>query len=173
MIGGAIAVLARRIPGVEVTLVDVDAGKARLAAGLGVGVAAASGPVRELRPDVVIEASGHPDGLAEAVRLAPDDGEVIVAGWYGDQTVPLALGADFHSRRLTIRASQVGAVAGIRRARRTTRERLALALTLLEDPAFDLLLGTTSPWQRLPEVVAALADGTADPLCHTIDWSGA
>jgi 2-desacetyl-2-hydroxyethyl bacteriochlorophyllide A dehydrogenase len=171
MIGCAIALLARRIPGVEVTLVDVDAAKAALAAALGVGFAAASDPRPD--PDVVIEASGHGSGLQVALRLAPTDGEVVVAGWYGADAVPLALGADFHSRRLTIRASQVGAVAASRRARRTTRDRLAFALRLLEDPAFDLLLGGTSPFTRQPDVVAELAAGTADPLCHTIDWSAA
>ena len=96
-----------------------------------------------------------------------------MASWYGRRAVPLDLGADFHSRRLTIRSSQVGAVASSRRARRTTRDRLALALRLLQDPAFDALLGASSSWRQLPEVVAALADGTAGGLCHTIDWSAA
>lgn len=180
MIGCAIAVLARRIPGVEVTLIDVDAGKAQLAAALGVGFAQASDvpdaaerPDAREAPDVVIEASGHGSGLQLALRLVPTDGEVVVASWYGTDATSLALGADFHSRRLTIRASQVGAVAVSRRARRSTRERLALALRLLEDPAFDLLLGGISPFTRLPAVVAELAAGTADPLCHTIDWTGA
>ncbi|HWT33524.1 MAG TPA: zinc-binding alcohol dehydrogenase [Microbacterium sp.] len=176
MIGCAIAVLARRIPGAAVTLIDVDAGKARLAAALGVGFARASDApdAHALEAsDVVIEASGRGSGLQLALRLAPTDGEVVVASWYGADATSLALGADFHSRRLTIRASQVGAVAASRRARRSTRDRLALAMRLLEDPTFDLLLGGTSPFTRLPDVVAELAAGTADPLCHTIDWSGA
>jgi hypothetical protein len=174
MVGGAIAAVARGIPGVEVTLIDVDAGKATLAAALGVGFATSS-EASEAAPqaDVVIEASGRTAGLQLALRLAPTDGEVVAAGWYGGDQEPLELGADFHSRRLGIRASQVGAVAPSRRMQRSTADRLALALRLLEDPAFDLLLGGTSTWRRLPEVVAALADGTADPLCHTIDWSDA
>ncbi|KHK95694.1 dehydrogenase [Microbacterium mangrovi] len=174
MIGGAIAAVARGIPGAEVTLIDVDEGRAAVAASLGVGFAVAD----EARPaaagaDVVIEASGRVAGLQLALTLAPTDGEVIVASWFGDQAEPLDLGADFHSRRLAIRASQVGAVAASRRAHRSTGERLALALRLLEDPGFDALLGGTSTWRRLPDVVAALADGTADVLCHTIDWSDA
>jgi threonine dehydrogenase-like Zn-dependent dehydrogenase len=175
MIGCAIAALARRIPGVHATLMDVDPGKAAIAAALGADFAPASDPPLDpaLDPDVVIEASGQASGLQLALGLAPTDGEVVVASWYGSRAVPLALGTDFHSRRLTIRSSQVGSVAPARRARRTTAERLALALRLLEDPAFDALLGGTSTWMRLPDVVAELADGTADPLCHTIDWSAA
>lgn len=169
VIGCAIARLARGIPNVDVTLVDVDPAKREVAAALGVRFALDEAP--DADADVVIEASGSGAGLQHALRAAPADGEVIVASWYGAVAVPLELGADFHSRRLAIRASQVGAVASRRRARRTTRDRLALAVRLLEDPAFDLLLGTSSSWRELPEVAAALADGTAGALCHTIDWS--
>lgn len=168
LIGGAVATLARAIPGAEVTLVDVDPAASALADGLGVRFAEASAAPGEA--DVVIECSGHPDGLRLGLRIAPTDGEVVVASWFGAKPVPLELGADFHSRRLSIRASQVGAVSTSRRAERTTRDRLALALRLLEDPGFDLLLGGTSPRADLPRIMAALADGTADPLCHTIDW---
>ena len=97
----------------------------------------------------------------------------VVASWYGSRAVPIELGADFQSRRLTIRSSQVGAVSPRRRARRTTRDRLGVALRLLADPAFDLLLGGGSSWRQLPEITASLAAGTAGELCHTIDWSSA
>jgi hypothetical protein len=81
------------------------------------------------------------------------------------------LGGDFHSRRLTLRASQVGEVAQARRARRTTRERLDLALRLLEDDALDNLLGNNSSWNDLPTVMSALAEGSSGGLCQTIEWS--
>ncbi|WP_228479296.1 zinc-dependent alcohol dehydrogenase [Microbacterium atlanticum] len=171
MIGGAIARLARGIPGADVTLVDVDESKRAVADALGVGFTAAE-PAGD-GADVVIEASGSAEGLQVALRAAPTDGEVVVASWFGDRPVPLELGADFHSRRLAIRASQVGAVASSRRSRRTTQDRLALAVRLLQDPAFDALLGASSSWRQLPDVTSALADGTAGPLCHTIDWSAA
>lgn len=171
MIGGAIARVARGIPGADVTVVDVDESKRSVADALGVRFAPAEGPIGEA--DVVIESSGSAEGLQLALRAAPADGEVVVASWFGDRPVPLELGADFHSRRLAIRSSQVGAVASSRRSRRTTRDRLALALRLLQDPAFDALLGASSSWRQFPEVVAALADGTAGGLCHTFDWSAA
>lgn len=169
VIGCAIARVARGIPGLDITLVDVDPSKSEVASGLGVAFARDDAPVPDA--DVVIEASGSGAGLQYALRAAPTDGEVIVASWYGVRAIPLELGADFHSRRLTIRASQVGAVAVRRRSHRSTSDRLALAMRLLDDPAFDLLLGGTSSWRDLPGITAALADGTAPGLCHTIDWS--
>ena len=82
----------------------------------------------------------------------------------------VGLGAAFHSRRLAIRASQVGAVAAARRSRRTRADRLALALELLRDPAFDVLLTGSSPFPKLPEVMARLATGELPALCHTITY---
>ncbi|MEV4689383.1 zinc-dependent alcohol dehydrogenase [Microbacterium sp. LWH3-1.2] len=169
MIGCAIARVARGIPGSDVTLVDVDPARAITAEALDVGFALASDDVPQA--DVVIEASGAGAGLNLALAIAPTDGEVVVASWYGNRPVWLELGADFHSRRIALRPSQVGAVAARRRGSRTTRNRLALALRLLEDPAYDALLSGTSSWRQLSEVTAALADGTADELCHTIDWT--
>jgi len=168
MIGCAIARLARGIPGVEVTVVDVDPAKSVVAGRLGVGFASPADAARDR--DIVIEASGTAEGLQTALTLAATDGEVVVASWFGDRPVSLELGADFHSRRVTIRSSQVGAVAPSRRLRRTTRERLGLALDLLADPAFDALLTGSSPWTDLPAVMASIADGSSDAICHTIEW---
>jgi hypothetical protein len=169
LIGAAIAVLASRIPGVDVTLIDIDRSKQDAAAALGAIFTHPDDAAGDF--DIVIEASGSQDGLAVALRCAATDGEVVVASWYGSTPLQLELGADFHSRRLTIRASQVGEVALARRGRRTRGQRLALALRLLEDPAFDILLGDDCPYTELPSVMAGLANGVAGPFCQTIDWS--
>ena len=47
------------------------------------------------------------DKFGEGRALA-FEGEVIELSWYGDAPVPVHLGGAFHSRRLAIRASQVG-----------------------------------------------------------------
>jgi hypothetical protein len=49
--------------------------------------------------------------------------------------VALPLGEAFHSRRLRLISSQVGAVAPSMRGRRSYGERMAQALALLADPA--------------------------------------
>ena len=101
--------------------------------------------------------------------LAPE-GTVIELSWYGDAQVNLSLGVAFHSGRLGIRASQVGMVAPARRARRTTADRVALALELLRDPAFDALISGASPFDELPDVMARLNAGTLPALCHTLTY---
>jgi threonine dehydrogenase-like Zn-dependent dehydrogenase len=171
MIGCCLARLARGIPGVDVTLVDIDPSRRDIAERLGAAFAEPGAAPRER--DLVINTSGSDAGLQLALETVVTDGEVIEASWYADRPVTLQLGADFHSRRLTIRSSQVGAVSGRRRGRRTTRDRLALALGLLHDPAFDALLTAESSWRELPEVMASLTDGARGGLCHTIDWGDA
>ncbi|MGC5170158.1 zinc-dependent alcohol dehydrogenase [Microbacterium sp. DT81.1] len=171
MIGCAVARLARGILGVDVTLVDVDAAKAEVCGRLGVAYAHPDDAPRGR--DLVVHCSGSGGGLQLALQSAATEGEIIEASWYGDSPVSLRLGGDFHSRRLTIRSSQVGMVAPRRRGNRTTADRLALALRLLQDPAFDELLTGDSPWRDLPDVLAGIAGGTAPGLCHTIDWKDA
>jgi threonine dehydrogenase-like Zn-dependent dehydrogenase len=168
MVGCCVARLLTRFPAAEVTLVDVDAGRAGVAAALGVDFAlpadAADGR------DIVVHASATSDGLQRSLDLLAPEGTVVELSWYGESEVRLSLGGAFHSGRLGIRASQVGALALARRGRRTTADRIALALELLRDPAFDVLITGESPFADLPEVMARLAAGSLPALCHTITY---
>lgn len=117
-----------------------------------------------------MHASATSTGLQLSLDLLAAEGTVVDLSWYGDRKVQLSLGGAFHSGRLGIRASQVGVVAAARRGRRTTAERLALALDLLRDPAFDALLTGASRFDELPEVMARLAAGQLPALCHTLTY---
>jgi threonine dehydrogenase-like Zn-dependent dehydrogenase len=170
MVGCCVARLLSRFPAVRVTLVDVDARRADIAAALGVDFALPA-EVEGAR-DLVVHASATSEGLQRSLDLLAPEGTVIDLSWYGDSEVRLALGGAFHSRRLGIRASQVGAVSQAQRGRRTTADRLALALELLRDPGFDTLLSGQSPFDELPNVMSRLASGSLPALCHTITYDG-
>jgi threonine dehydrogenase-like Zn-dependent dehydrogenase len=166
MVGCCVARLLASVPGVSVTLVDVDESRASVAAALGAGFAVPADAPGGL--DLVVHTSGTSAGLQGSLDLLAPDGEVVELSWYGDAPVSVSLGGSFHSRRLAIRASQVGEVAAARRGRRTHAERLALALHLLRDPAFDVLLTGESRFEDLPEVMADLASGATRALCRSI-----
>jgi hypothetical protein len=168
MVGCSIARLLRGFPGVRVTLVDVDPARAAVAAALGVDFAAPGGATGAC--DLVVHASATSPGLQLSLDLLGAEGTVIDLSWYGDTQVTLSLGGTFHSGRLGIRASQVGAVSAARRGRRSHRDRMALALELLRDSAFDALLTGCSRFEELPEVMPRLADGRLPALCHTITY---
>ncbi|WP_430513570.1 zinc-dependent alcohol dehydrogenase [Pannonibacter phragmitetus] len=100
--------LAAGIPGTRVTLVDVDPTRAKIAASFGAGFAApAEAPGDQ---DLVIHASASPEGLATALTCAGDEATVLELSWYGAKPVSVPLGADFHSRRLVLKSTQVGRI---------------------------------------------------------------
>jgi threonine dehydrogenase-like Zn-dependent dehydrogenase len=170
MVGCAVAGVLARFPGVHVELVDTDPARAATAAALGVDFA----PPVEATPgrDLVVHASATSAGLARSLELLAAEGTVLELSWYGDREVSLALGGAFHSHRLAIRSSQVGTVAPARRASRTYADRLALALDLLHDNAFDALLSGQSRFDELPDVLDRLASGALPALCHVITYPG-
>jgi NADPH:quinone reductase-like Zn-dependent oxidoreductase len=168
MLGCCVARLLARFPGMQVTLVDVDADRTDVAAELGVEFALPADAAAGC--DLVVHASATSAGLQQSLDLLAPEGTVIDLSWYGDIEVRLSLGGAFHSGRLGIRASQVGTVSPARRGRRTTADRLALALDLLRDPAFDALLTGESRFCELPDVMARLAAGSLPALCHTITY---
>jgi threonine dehydrogenase-like Zn-dependent dehydrogenase len=168
MVGCCVARLLVAIPGAEVTLVDVDPTRAEVADSLGVAFAHPS--EAKGGRDLVVHASATEAGLRRSLELLAPDGEVVDLSWYGDTPVRLDLGGAFHSGRLRLRASQVGEVALSRRHRRTRGERLALALDLLRDPAYDALFTGASAFAELPELMADLSTGRRAALCHTITY---
>jgi hypothetical protein len=167
-VGCCVARLLARVPGVSVTLVDVDPARADVAAALGVDFdlpdRAAGGR------DLVFHTSATSSGLQRSLELLAPEGTVLELSWYGDATTVLSLGGTFHSGRLAVRASQVGMVAPSRRGRRTTADRLALALELLRDAAFDSLLTGESPFETLPDVMTRLVSGDLPGLCHALTY---
>jgi 2-desacetyl-2-hydroxyethyl bacteriochlorophyllide A dehydrogenase len=167
VVGCFIASLAAKLPGTRVELIDIDPRRATVAAALGcrfVTPDAASGDC-----DIVFHSSASEAGLATALRLSGFEAKLIELSWYGNKPVAVPLGEAFHQRRLQLISSQVGAVAHARRARRTHRERLALALALLADPVYDQLITGHCTLDTLPQRMAQLAaapDGALAEIVH-------
>lgn len=168
VVGLLTAWLAGRVPGTDVTVVDPEPAREEPARAL--GVAWRARPPRGADADLVVHASGHPDGLRDALGLAGPEATVLEMSWFGDRDVPLPLGAAFHARRLTLRSSQVGSLPPSRRPRWDHGRRLDLALRLLADPALDVLLSGESDFEELPSVMARLAGGAPGALCHRVRY---
>lgn len=166
VVGGLVALLAARLPGARVTLIDRDPARGALAQALGCEFASPDAAADE--QDLVIHTSGAPEGLALALGLAGFEATVLDMSWYGDKPVSLPLGEAFHARRLTIRSSQVGAVAPAQRPRWSYRRRLTLALDLLADPVYDRFLDGETDFADLPRTMARLADDPAGALCRLV-----
>jgi 2-desacetyl-2-hydroxyethyl bacteriochlorophyllide A dehydrogenase len=171
MVGCCVAALLARFPGVEVELVDTD--PARKATAEALGVTFVTPEAASADRDLVVHASASEAGLQRSLELLRPEGTVLELSWYGDRPVTVSLGGAFHSSRLTIRSSQVGTVSPARSASRGYADRLALALRLLRDPAFDALITGSSPFEDLPTILPRLTDGTLPALCHLITYADA
>jgi threonine dehydrogenase-like Zn-dependent dehydrogenase len=176
MVGCSVAALLAGIPAARVQLVDTDPTRAAVAEALGVGFAAPGDAVGDC--DLVVHASATDAGLARSLELLAPEGEVIELSWYGDRRVSVPLGEAFHSRRLTVRSSQVGTVSP-RRARRSHSDRMTVALRLLADPRFDALVTGECRFEELPATLARLAgDRSVEPvgepstLCVRVIYEG-
>ncbi len=163
IVGLLVANLAGRLPGADVTLVDVDASRATLATHLGCKFATPADAPRDC--DVVFHTSATAPGLNTAIALAGEEATIVEMSWYGAQKVAVDLGGPFHSRRLKLVSSQVGKVSPSRRIRWNYARRLGTALKLLEDPRLDVLVADeiafTDAATRVPEILAPGASGIA------------
>lgn len=166
VVGCLVAYLCGRIPGTEVTLADIAPERAAIAAALGVGFATPDALASDA--DLVLHASGSPTGLRTALAVAGMEARIVELSWYGTAVVPLPLGEAFHSRRLTLRSSQVGQLAPAMRPRWTHARRLAKALDLLGDPALDRLISAEIDFDDLPAAMSRLAQNPGGALCARI-----
>ena len=168
VVGLLVAWLAARMPGCAVELVDVQPERAAVAARLGLAFALPA--AARHAADLVVHASGQPQGLVTALGLAGFEAQVLELSWYGRRAVTLPLGEAFHAQRLSLRSSQVGHIAAAQRSRWSHGRRMALALDLLRDPVLDALVTDHAPFDTLPTVLQRLSDGAAQTLCQRIDY---
>lgn len=178
-VGCLVAWVVRTTVGCELELADANPQRIEIAQKLGVAFRAVDGnadlhlaSARSGDRDrtVVIHTSGSEAGLLTALNLTGSDGMVVEMSWYGDRKVRLPLGEAFHSRRLTLKSSQVGAIPPSRRGEWDTRRRMAYALDLLKDPALDALITGESTFDELPLVMPRLLAAPGNTLCHRIRY---
>jgi Zn-dependent alcohol dehydrogenase len=171
VVGLLAAHLLARIPGLDVTVCDIDARRSAVAESLGARFCAPEDAPGD--NDLVIHASADPAGLRRALELCAFEARIIEASWFGTREASLPLGEAFHSKRLRIVSTQVGAVAPALRGRRTHAQRMVLALDLLANPALDALVGPATRFDDLPEAMPRLLNpppGEAPPLCPLVTY---
>jgi 2-desacetyl-2-hydroxyethyl bacteriochlorophyllide A dehydrogenase len=119
VIGLLVTQLVRRAGAELVVGVDRFDFRRRLAKRLGADAAIDPGEgvaerVREMTgnrgADIVIEVSGAPPALNEAIRTVGFAGRVIAVSWYGGTFESLNLAGEFHHNRPRIISSQVGSM---------------------------------------------------------------
>jgi threonine dehydrogenase-like Zn-dependent dehydrogenase len=168
VVGLLVGYLAARLPGADVTMVDIDLSREAIAKKLGCRFRKpldASGDA-----DVTFHTSATAPGIACALSCAGVEATVVEMSWYGDAPVTAPLGLDFHSRRLRLISSQVGQVSPARRPRWSRRRRLEKALALLADDRLDVLITAEVAFAALPAELPRLFAPDASGLATVIRY---
>ncbi|ADZ72349.1 Oxidoreductase, zinc-binding dehydrogenase family [Polymorphum gilvum SL003B-26A1] len=168
VLGLLTAWLAAQIPATRVVVVDINPARACVCAKLGLAFSRPEDAPQD--QDLVVHASASAEGLATALRLAGDEATVLEMSWYGTRPVPVPLGAEFHSRRLVLRSTQVGSIPAARRARWTHRRRLEVALSLLADARFDTLLTPIVGFADLPALLPKILADCPEALAPVVAY---
>jgi len=117
--------------------------------------------------DVVIEVSGAPPALNEAIRAVGLGGRVIALSWYGGTFESLNLAGEFHHNRPRIISSQVGSLNPDLGPLWDTGRRQELVTQLLTQLDLAPLFTHEFPISRAPEAYA-LVDQGAEGLVHCV-----
>ena len=147
LIGALISQLATLFPGVTVHILEKDEKRGNLAQKMGFY------QPEEIIPasyDVAFNTSGHESGLQQCIDAVGLEGKIIEMSWYGNKSVNLRLGYDFHWMRKKIISSQVSIIPGSRQHRWDYRRRKELVFELLKNPIFDTFITRIVPFGESP-----------------------
>jgi threonine dehydrogenase-like Zn-dependent dehydrogenase len=168
VVGLLVGYLASRLPGAEVTMVDIDLSRQAIARELGCRFRKPLDAPGEA--DVAFHTSASGPGLACALSCCGDEATLVEMSWYGDAPVTAPLGLDFHHRRLRLVSSQVGQVSPSRRPRWSHRRRLDKALALLADGRLDALITEEVAFRDLPHELPRLLAPAAPGLATVVRY---
>lgn len=169
VVGALVGLLSAKIADTEVTLVDIDPAREKLARALGLRFAAPGAAPKDCA--FAFHTSASAAGLATALELAAEEATIVELSWYGAGSVAVPLGGAFHSRRLKIISSQVGKVAPSHRATVTHKQRLEQAIKLLADVRLDALLAPEVLFDELPARLPDILKPGSGILCQLIRYS--
>ncbi|MEQ1653500.1 MAG: dehydrogenase, partial [Hyphomicrobium sp.] len=164
-----VAHLAQRIAGSDVTIADIDGGRADLANALGLTFATVDALPKDNR--IVFHTTASGAGLENAINASTFEGRIIELSWYGARPATIRLGGAFHSRRLQIISSQVGHIAPAQRATVTHRQRLQTAIALLDDARLDALVSEDIAFEDAPDALPQIFASTTPGPCPILRYT--
>jgi 2-desacetyl-2-hydroxyethyl bacteriochlorophyllide A dehydrogenase len=121
--------------------------------------------------DVVIEASGRPKSIDDAIRVASVEGRVVLVSWYGTNRAELDLGGEFHRKRVTLKTSQVSSIDSSLRPRWTRSRRRALAVRYLGELCLDELITHIIPFDEAAQAYRLIDERPGEVVQVVLDYN--
>jgi 2-desacetyl-2-hydroxyethyl bacteriochlorophyllide A dehydrogenase len=156
VVGLLLTQLARKVGASRVVTVDPVERRRSLSGALGADALAPGDElVRRVHDvtdgqgaDIVIEASGSPGALAQALECVAAEGTIVVCSWYGTKPVTLPLGGRFHRGRIRMVSSQVGSMNPCLSARWSRERRTRFTSDTLPELRLTELITHRIPFER-------------------------
>ncbi|MES3161817.1 MAG: zinc-binding alcohol dehydrogenase [Halorubrum sp.] len=98
--------------------------------------------------DLVVELSGDPTALDDAIDVVGYDGRIVVGSWYGSKREPIDLGGRFHRDRIDIVSSQVSTIDPELRGRWDRERRMEVTLDRLGQIDTERLVTDRIPFEN-------------------------
>ena len=158
--------LLAEFPLAELVVVDPIENRRALAAEFEADMVCAPGaiPDRVSGADLVVELSGQPEVLDDAIETVGYDGRIVVGSWYGTKRAPIDLGGQFHRNRIELVSSQVSTIDPELRGRWDTERQFDTALNRLERMDTDALISHRIPFEDAEAAYELLDDRTESAL---------
>ena len=143
IVGLLVSVLSQRSGSSVIALEKL---KNRLELARSLGIPSFDRTDQDFSPDVIIETSGNPAALQEAIDMSGPETRIVVGSWYGSKEVRLDLGQKFHRNRNQIISSQVSRINPALQGRWSKERRLLLAVDLLRQLPLSKLITDIFPF---------------------------
>ena len=120
--------------------------------------------------DCVIELSGRPATIDDAIDVVGYDGRIIVGSWYGSKRAPIDLGGRFHRDRIDLVSSQVSTIAPELRGRWDRDRRMDVALDRLSGIDAEAVVTDRVPFENAAEAYERLDADRESTLQVVLDY---
>ncbi len=120
--------------------------------------------------DLVVELSGQPSALDDAIDVVGYDGRIVVGSWYGSKRAAIDLGGRFHRDRIDIVSSQVSTIAPELRGRWDRERRTDAALDRLTRIDADALVTDRVPFERAAEAYELLDESPESTVQVVLEY---
>tara|TARA_B100001778_G_C18562745_1_gene618569 strand:- start:526 stop:1518 length:993 start_codon:yes stop_codon:yes gene_type:complete len=168
IVGLLMAYVLKRIPGIEILLIDQDAKKKKMARLFDLHYYKTI--PEKYKANIIYECSGNPSVIDLLSPHLREEATICILSWYGNAISKVKFGEEFLSKRAKIIFSQVSKISHNRSKYWTNTERKNLAISLLDDDKLDYLIEKDMiDFKHLPKFFSNILE-EKNFYCKVVDY---
>jgi threonine dehydrogenase-like Zn-dependent dehydrogenase len=161
-IGALLASVIRRIPGVDLVILETNSLRREIASELNFNIKSIADPESEFT--ISFNTSNTESGLQQAINKTGIEGKIIELSWYGPKIISLELGGSFHYGRKHLISSQVSRIPVNKKQHFNFQSRKEIVLKILREIDFDFMINLEIPFREAPGFYNKLINGEINEI---------